>query len=137
MESLGHGTLQGKGGGVAGWSGLDNLASKQMGTVNQFVARDTYPDFIARFGGEAAHQDSVLDNGYGYGTWIRNFRAILKRHRIDEAETVEALRDKLLNEPYEKVGEYAVEFLKGKGVKNAQELMENLNETKQRFEARL
>ncbi|SUE33660.1 phage minor head protein [Rikenella microfusus] len=137
LESLWHETLHAKARGVADWSRWNNLASMQMETVNQFVARHTYPDFIARFGGEAAHQDSVLDNGYGYGTWIRNFRAILKRHRIDEAETVEALRDKLLNEPYEKVGEYAVEFLKGKGVKNAQELMENLNETKQRFEARL
>lgn len=85
----------------------------------------SFPAVPAQFGGEAAHQDGVLERGYG--TWVRNFRAILKHHRIDEAETVEALREKLLNEPYEKIGEYAAEYLKGKGVENAKKLMEALN----------
>lgn len=104
----------------------NQMTVMQMETVNQFVARNTYPDFIARFGGAAAHQSEVLERGYGYSTWVRNFRTMLKHHGIDETETVEALRGKLLNEPYEKVGEYATEYLKGKGVENAKSLMEKL-----------
>lgn len=137
LESLWHETLHAKAQGWANRALRNQMTVMQMETVNQFVARHTYPEFIARFGGEAAHQDGVLENGYGYGTWVRNFRAILKHHRIDEAETVEALRDKLLNEPYETVGEYAVEFLKGKGVRNAKTLMEKLSDDAQTFEARL
>lgn len=127
MESLWHETLHAK---AKGWENRmlrTQMTVMQMETINQFVARNTYPDFIARFGGVAAHQSEVLERGYGYGTWVRNFRTILEYYRIDEAETVEALRGKLFNEPYEKIGEYAAEYLKGKGVENAKKLMEALN----------
>lgn len=137
MESLWHETLHAK---AKGWENRmlrNQMTVMQMETINQFVARNTYPDFIARFGGKVAHQNDILERGYGYGTWVRNFRAILKHHGIDETETVKALRGKLFNEPYEKVGEYAAEYLKGKGVENADELMRNLDNSRQTFEARL
>lgn len=137
MEGIWHETLHAK---AKGWENRmlrNQITVMQMETANQFVARNTYPDFIARFGGIAAHQDEVLERGYGYGTWVRNFRAILEHHDIDEMEAVEALRDKLLNEPYEKVGGYAVEFLKDKGVKNADTLMGKLSDDAPTFKARL
>ncbi len=58
---------------------------------------------------------------------------MLKHYGIDEAETVEALKTALLNEPYEMVGKCAVSFLTQKGVKNAKILMEQLEMSKHDF----
>lgn len=127
MESLWHETLHAKAKGWVDRTLRTQMSVMQMETVNQFVARNTYNDFIARFGGKVSHQDEVLKKGYGYDTWIRNFRAILQHHKIDETQTMKFLREKLLNEPYEKLGEYTSEFLKEKGVENAKNLMEALD----------
>lgn len=127
MESLWHETLHSKAKGFQEWTQYNNMTVMQMETINQFVARHTYPRFIARFGGLALHQKQVLKEGYGYGSYVRNFCKLLEHYGIDETEAVEALYDKLLSEPYEKVGECAVEFLKGKGVGNAENLMGWLN----------
>lgn len=46
-------------------------------TLNQAVARLTYPRFVERLGGQAAHQDWILQHGYGYATSVaRLWRAI-------------------------------------------------------------
>ncbi|MCH5305596.1 MAG: hypothetical protein J1E79_03860 [Rikenella sp.] len=137
LESLWHETLHAKAKGVVNKSLWNKMTSMQMETINQFVARHTYPDFVARFGGTAARQAEVLEHGYGYGSWVQNFRKMLEHYGIDEKEAVDALREKLLNEPYEQVGGCAVEYLKGKGVKNAEELMRNLSDSQKMFETRL
>lgn len=133
MESLWHETLHAKAKGWANRALRTDMTVMQMETVNQFVARHTYPQFIARLGGTAAQQAEVLERGYGYGNYVGNFRAMLQKFGIDEAETVEALRDKLLTEPYEKVGDNAIEFLKRKGVKNADMLMRSLHKSRDTF----
>lgn len=69
-----------------------------METVNQFVARHTYPQFIESFGGKSLHQADVLDNGYGYKEWITDFRKKLKAAGIEESEAVKFLEPHLLND---------------------------------------
>ena len=137
MESLWHETLHAKAKGLVNHGMPAEITIIQMETVNQFVARHTYPQFIERFGGKATHRESVLKDGYGYARYVTNFRAILDHYHIDEAETVEALKTALLDEPYEKVGNATITFLKQKGVKNADELMRHLSDSVAQFTARI
>jgi hypothetical protein len=53
-------------------------------TINQLVARKTYPDFLKRLGGTAQHAEWVLDNGYAYNYSVTNLRKILSTLNIDE-----------------------------------------------------
>lgn len=126
MESLWHETLHAK---AKGWSDRklrNDQTIIQMETINQFVARHTYPTFIEQLGGKASNQNQVLEQGYGYQTPVGNFRALLKHHKIKESELVDAISDKLFNEPYENVGASTIEFLKSKGVENAETYMNSL-----------
>jgi hypothetical protein len=90
---------------------LSPVGTKNMETVNQFCARHTYPDFIKKFGGEAIHQKDILDNGYGYTTWIKNFRENLKTSKIDEKKAVEHLMPHLMKD-YSSIGSKVVDFFK-------------------------
>lgn len=137
METLWHETLHAKAKGLADNIRPAETTIMQMETVNQFVARHTYPQFIERFGGKAAHMESVLEEGYAYGRYVTNFRAILDHYHIDETETVEALRTPLLDGPYEMVGQATIKYLESKGVKNADELMQHLSDSVAQFTARI
>lgn len=46
-------------------------------TLNQAVARLTYPRFVERMGGQAQHQDWVLENGFGYATTVSRLWKVL------------------------------------------------------------
>jgi hypothetical protein len=46
-------------------------------TLNQVVARLTYPRFVERLGGKAHHQDWVMANGYGYASLVQRFRRVV------------------------------------------------------------
>lgn len=133
MESMWHETLHAKARGWADRSLRNDRTVRQMETINQFVARHTYPQFIESFGGKATNQQQVLERGYGYGTSVRNFRELLKHHKIDETEVVGALSDKLTNEPYEHIGASAIRFLESKGVKNAAECMNSIDAVEKSF----
>ena len=47
-------------------------------TLNQAVARLTYPRFVERLGGQATHQKWVLDHGYGYGPTVGRLWRVLQ-----------------------------------------------------------
>ncbi|MBK5940538.1 hypothetical protein [Halochromatium roseum] len=51
----------------------EHLARLFAETLNQVVARLTYPRFIERLGGKAQHQAWVMGNGYGYAPLVRRF----------------------------------------------------------------
>jgi len=79
-------------------TGLTALQREHMETVNQFVARHTYPQLIEAFGGKATNQQKVLDEGYGYSSWIKNFREKLANNGIDEKKAVEFLEPHLMTD---------------------------------------
>jgi hypothetical protein len=58
-------------------------------TVNQLVARHTYPDFLSKLGGKAIHKDWILANGYGYSATVNNLRRLLSALNINESEFAE------------------------------------------------
>lgn len=93
---------------------LTALQREHMETVNQFVARHTYPDFIKSFGGQAEHQAEILDKGYGYGSWISNFRKKLADKGIGEAKAVEFLTPHLMKD-YSNLGSKMRELLSSNG----------------------
>lgn len=133
MESLWHETLHAK---ANGWSDRklrNETTVMQMETINQFVARHTYPKFIEQLGGKAVNQSQVLEQGYGYGTYVTNFREMLKHHKIKESDVVDAISDKLLNEPYENIGANTIEFLKKQGISNPKKFMDLLDLNQKAF----
>ncbi|OJV50524.1 MAG: hypothetical protein BGO31_14270 [Bacteroidetes bacterium 43-16] len=77
---------------------LTNLQRENMETVNQFVARHTYDQFIELLGGKSIHKAEVLEKGYGYGSWIKNFRAKLAKAGISESDALKFLQPHLFND---------------------------------------
>lgn len=77
---------------------LSKKQVKSMETVNQFVARHTYDGFINRLGGKAYNKKEILDKGYGYNSWISDFRGKLKKMKIPEEKAVEFLQPHLMND---------------------------------------
>jgi hypothetical protein len=67
-------------------------------TVNQLVARHTYPDFLSELGGKSVHQDWVLKNGYGYSDTVNNLRKLLSTLNIDEDVFVEKTNELLMKD---------------------------------------
>lgn len=51
----------------------EHLARLFAETLNQVVARLTYPRFIERLGGKAQHQTWIMENGYGYAPLVQRF----------------------------------------------------------------
>ncbi|MDR1593291.1 MAG: hypothetical protein LBS43_02245 [Prevotellaceae bacterium] len=67
-------------------------------TINQLVARKTYPGFLKRLGGTAQHTEWVLDNGYAYNYTVTNLRKILSKLNIDEDVFVYKANESLMND---------------------------------------
>ena len=127
MESLWHETLHAKAVGYKNLALRNSQTTMHMETINQFIARNTYPKFIESFGGKAINQVQIIEQGYGYGRYVSNFRELLKHSKIKESEVVEAMSDKLLLEPYEDIGKSMIKFLESKGVENAEKYMNLLD----------
>jgi SPP1 gp7 family putative phage head morphogenesis protein len=89
---------------------LTSSQVRSMETVNQFVARHTYPQLIEAFGGNASNQDKILEDGYGYKSWVKNFRSDLKKKNIDEKKAVEFLQPHLMKD-YSTLGSKIKELL--------------------------
>ncbi|HUH26421.1 MAG TPA: phage minor head protein [Flavobacterium sp.] len=88
---------------------LSSFQVQNMETINQFVARHSYSDFIERLGGKAYHKAEILDKGYGYSKWITDFRNELKRREIPEEKAVEFFTPHLMKE-YSSLGTKIREF---------------------------
>ncbi len=76
-------------------------ATQVMETLNQWVARHTYPEFMKLLGGEAKYQPQILAEGLGYARQIRNFRAVLQHLAIDEQVALSALRENAIETKWE------------------------------------
>jgi len=78
-----------------GWipqQGRPTFITQIMETLNQWVARQTYPEFMETLGGKPAHEKEILENGYGYRTYINNFRTLLRLTGADETTALGLLR---------------------------------------------
>lgn len=72
-----------------------------METINQFVSRHTYVDFVKRLGGVSLYQKKVLDEGIGYSRWLRTFRGFIANYNLDEKKVLQEFSPKLFDGPYD------------------------------------
>jgi SPP1 gp7 family putative phage head morphogenesis protein len=83
---------------------------REMETVNQFVARHTYDNFLKSLGGTARYKGKILDEGIGYQQHVADFRKLLKDNGIDEKKAVNALMPKLMSD-YSTIGYETDKFI--------------------------
>ncbi|WP_201097522.1 hypothetical protein [Thiocystis minor] len=85
LESLWHEIWHNRQTGNAGIKTLEpqHPTRRFAETLNQAVARLTYPRFLERLGGTASHQAWVLENGYSYSRTVRRLWAIVRRCGLD------------------------------------------------------
>lgn len=103
-----------------GWVNLRFLPKstlRTMETLNQWMARRTYPEFIEKLGGKAAHQEAILEKGYGYEHLVRNFRALLKALEVDEGSATDLLKPVAFETSWDLQGEAIGKRLAGLKVK--------------------
>lgn len=79
---------------------LSEFHKQRMETINQFVARHTYDKFIEKLGGKATNKADVLDNGYGYNSWITTFRGELSKRGIPESKALDFFTPHLMSDYY-------------------------------------
>jgi hypothetical protein len=83
-----------------------------METVNQFVARNTYDDFITSLGGKAVNKEAILARGYGYRTEVENFNKMLDFLKIDKVKAASKLDEIVTGSHYEDVWKETAEWIK-------------------------
>lgn len=70
-----------------------------METLNEFYARQTYPQFVAKFGGRATHHKEIRKNGIGYYSNSVNFQTLLKHFDIGQGVASKKI-GKMLDDTY-------------------------------------
>ena len=98
-----------------------------MELINQFCARKSYHLFVEKLGGKAVNQKAIVSGGYGYSIYVKNFRSLLDKYGLLEDDAYDYFKDIIQKEPYESIWLKVEDYLKSNGVKNAHELMMNIN----------
>ena len=80
-------------------NGRVSSAVPLMETLNEFYARQTYPQFVAKFGGRATHHKEIRKNGIGYYNNSVNFQTLLKHFGIGQGVAAKKI-GKMLDETY-------------------------------------
>ena len=68
-------------------------------TINQLVARHTYPKFLKKLGGTVMHSEWIMQNGYGYNETVQNLRTLLQKANINEIAFIRRA-EKILMQDY-------------------------------------
>lgn len=100
--------------------GQGDFKRTAMETINQFVSRHDYAEFIRNMGGRVYNQADILDNGWGYRNWVRTLRDFIRTKNLDEAKILTEFRDKLLNGRYDELDSVLYDFFrKNSGTKKS------------------
>jgi SPP1 gp7 family putative phage head morphogenesis protein len=120
---------------VTSWTGAARI---NMEALNQLVARHTYPDFLAKLGGEARFSTEVLENGYGYGVMVKNLHSLLRKLSVDEAAQIKAFENILYSKSYGRVQDNLASHLAkvtGRPKDVLKEILGNLQRFPESFDA--
>lgn len=101
-----------------GWNNIANITEGRvvvMETINQFCARRSYGQFVKALGGKTSNQNDIINNGYGYNSWVNNFGKILKHCNISPTSAYIYFKGRIVNTPYEDIEEDVTEFLVDRG----------------------
>ena len=123
----------------AGAKGWGNIRSKSeiktvaMETINQFCARHSYDSFIKQLGGQAKHKNAIIEEGFGYGLYLNNFRNTLKYFKIDEKKAFNHFNNLIQEKPYEDMLDQMTLFFEKQGVENPKHIALRLRLSKEDF----
>lgn len=141
LESIWHEIWHGR---AKGWSYAEYKKAKgvyrdSMETINQFLARRSYDNFMKAIGGTAKHSAKVYAEGYGYRGYERNFNKLLAELKIPEKDVIEHFKEFLLNNQYQDIrGELASFIGKKTGRKSGvKKLVDSMFDSNSVFESEL
>lgn len=137
LESLWHEIRHAS---AVGWGSLRNKTPMRvisMETINQFCARHSYQSFVKSLGGKAVNTKSIIENGYGYKTYVTNFRNMLGRLNAPEKKAFEYFKDRILKLSYEDIHVEIVKFVQAQGkydLKTAEQLVRGIQLSSKDFD---
>lgn len=86
----------------AGWVTITPTQRKFMELANEFVARNTLPEFFNALGGELANKELMISrNNTGYNRWVLAYQKIIKDYGLDKEKVVSLVKEHLFNEKYD------------------------------------
>ena len=74
-------------------------AGRSNRVIIYIYTRQTYPQFVAKFGGRATHYKNIRKNGIGYYSNSVNFQILLKHFDIGQGVAAKKI-GKMLDETY-------------------------------------
>lgn len=80
---------------------MSRLERQNMELANEFVARNTLPEFFEAFGSKVQHAELMTNrNSTGYNMMVRNYQQIISKTGLDKGKVVEKVKTHLFNESY-------------------------------------
>ena len=80
---------------------LTSQQVRYMETANEFVARNTLPEFFEALGGELAYKEFMVSrNNTGYNSWVVAYQKIIEDYGLDKQRVVDLVREHLFEQPY-------------------------------------
>ena len=84
--------------------GIMRMTQRQvryMETANEFIARNTLPEFFEALGGKLVHEEFITNrDNTGYNSWVVAYQKIIEDYGLDKARVVDLVREHLFNQPY-------------------------------------
>lgn len=110
-----------------------------MECINQFCARRSYGKFLRAIGGNVKNKKEIIEHGYGYYGYLKNWEKLLKTINVSSSEAYAHFNRLIMVEPYENIFGCIVDFLVSKGVKKtkAEVIVKSLRHTEVVFDSAL
>jgi hypothetical protein len=79
---------------------LSQTEQDLLETITEFIARHTYDEFfkMLRPTAKPQYQKEIIEKGLGYGLFVRRFRYVLQKFKINEKEAVKELESILFED---------------------------------------
>lgn len=75
--------------------------TRYMELANEFVSRNTLPDFYGAFGSKVQHAELMTNRkSTGYNNMVNNYQQIIGKTGLDNNKVVESIKKHLFDEPY-------------------------------------
>ena len=97
---------------------MGKTETRYMELANEFVARNTLPEFFEALGGQLQAKELMTNRtSTGYNRMVRNFDALIDATSADRETVTQAVQEALFNTPYDKQKEGLVQSLVKGGAK--------------------
>ena len=74
-----------------------------MELANEFVARNTLPEFFEALGGDLKNKILMESReNTGYNSWVMAYQKVIDNYGLDKQEVVSYVKEYLFNEQYDK-----------------------------------